>query len=218
MCPIKRNECFHSWTNKADESWKPQNALWVVILALPGFGQSSIWCFADGGNWGSTGPCGHQKVACQLTCFRRAALWKVGEKPRIYSMAGFSLASQGQLHFRQSFLHPTTYCGGPCCIMHLCMLPLLAEIRSRSFPYGKRPLSHHSLITRSCCPPMWPPCPAPASRSSWTPNDVRAFSCIWPSHHLPPKHTWTIPKAGSCLIHFYVSGTGHIARHRTDAH
>lgn len=37
MCPIKINECFHSCTNKAEESWKPHNALCV---AHPGHGKT----------------------------------------------------------------------------------------------------------------------------------------------------------------------------------
>ena len=80
----------------------------------------------------------------------RAALQRAGEKPRFCSMASPSLASKLATFPAESFLHPMTCCRESCCIMPLCMLPLLAGILSCFFPHSQSPLTHHSLITQSC--------------------------------------------------------------------
>lgn len=154
MCPIKINECFHSWTNKADESWKPHDARCV---AHPGYARAwrlSHFVFCK---WGKL----RQepvwiperdlpKVACRLFYSGRAVLQRVGEKPRLCSMAGPSPASKLTVFPAESFLHSMACCRESYCIIPLCMLPLLTGILSCFFPHSQHPLTHHSLITRSC--------------------------------------------------------------------
>lgn len=76
MCPIKINERFHLWTNKADESWKPHNAFCV---AHPGHSRTwrihhFMFC-----SWGKLRK--HQvqvpRCCCQrASCLPAAVIWK----------------------------------------------------------------------------------------------------------------------------------------------
>lgn len=105
----------------------------------------------------------------------------------------------------ESFLHPAPRGSSEghvaSCLCARC--PFLQRCSPAPSPHSTHPLA---LITRSCRAS----CGAALSRLS-TVLELQVtfvFPCIWPSHHLPPRHTGSVVKAGSCLIHLYVPRIG----------
>ena len=169
---------------------------------------------------GAPGPCpgcGCQIIACRLLSSGGAALTRVGEKPRFHSRASPSLASEFSSISSRAFLAPNDlrFFRRSCCVMPLHMLPLLAEILSCSFPTQPTPtrprLTHHQKLLVL----PWGHMVGPNHSTHIQMTFV--FSCVWPPHHLPPRQTQSLTKAGSCLIHPYVPRAGHVAGHRRDA-
>lgn len=130
--------------------------------------------------------CGHQKVACQLLYFGRAALRRVGEKLRFCSMASPSLASKFSYISgwvlapsdppQRALLHHA-FCA--CCDFSLKYSPipsLTANVHS--------PIAHSS--PEAAGPPVWLHCQALPQRL-----DTQWHLCVLMYLALPPPPTKT---------------------------